>query len=93
MKKFMLLHQGFVMPDDQLMADWNAWFESISGIQIDQGGFAGGTEITKEGTKELPWDLDSITGYNIITAIDRDAAVEIAKRNPFVSSIRVYELR
>jgi hypothetical protein len=60
---------------------------------VDQGGFNGGREITKSGTTDLPWDMDSITGYNIIEAEDLDAAEKIAQSNPFISSIRVYELR
>lgn len=34
-----------------------------------------------------------ITGYNIIESESLDEAEEIAKGNPFIASIRVYELR
>jgi len=37
--------------------------------------------------------MDSITGYNIITAESLDEAEEIAQGNPFIASIRVYEIR
>lgn len=93
MKKFMLLHFGFEQPTPEIMAAWKAWFESIADIQVDQGGFMGGREISASGTAELPWGPDSITGYNVIEAEDLDAAEEIARRNPFIASIRVYELR
>ncbi|MCP4500112.1 MAG: hypothetical protein GY822_09145 [Deltaproteobacteria bacterium] len=93
MKKFMLMHFGFEKPTDEIMGAWKAWFASISDVMVEQGGFKGGREISKDGTKELSWDLECITGYNIIEAADLDAAEEIAKRNPFVSSIRIYELR
>ena len=53
----------------------------------------GGKEITDEGTADLPWGSDSITGYNIIEADDMDAALEVAKKNPYIKGIRVYELR
>ena len=36
---------------------------------------------------------DSITGYSVINAESLDEAVKIAEENPFVKSIRVYELR
>lgn len=89
----MLLHFGFEMPTPEIMAAWEAWFESISNRQVDQGGFAGGREISKDGTKDLAWDIDSITGYNIIEAESLDDAEKLAQSNPFIASIRIYELR
>ena len=59
-KKFMYLHFGFEPPTPEIMEAWMAWFESISDQQIDQGGFAGGREISKSGTRDLPWDMESI---------------------------------
>jgi len=93
MKRFMLLHFGFEKPTPDIMNAWKAWFDSIKDKQIDQGGFAGGREISKSGTKDLPWSKDSITGYNIIKAESLDDAERLARSNPFVSSIRIYELR
>ena len=93
MKKFMLLHMGFETPTPEIMEAWGTWLKSIAEVQIDQGGFKGGREISKDGTKDLPWDLSSITGYNVIEAEDLDAAERIARTNPYIASIRVYELR
>lgn len=93
MKKFMFLHYGFEMPTPEIMEAWKAWFASIAGQQVDQGGFAGGREISKDGTKDLPWSTESITGYNIIEAESLDAAEKLAQSNPFIASIRIYELR
>jgi hypothetical protein len=93
MKKFMILHFGFEQPTPEIMEAWGTWFESIADKQVDQGGFSGGREISKGGTKDLPWDMESITGYNIIEAEDLDAAEEIARGNPYIASIRVYEIR
>ncbi|MBT3343839.1 MAG: hypothetical protein HN712_24700 [Gemmatimonadetes bacterium] len=93
MKKFMILHFGFEQPTPEIMEAWGKWFESIADIQVDQGGFSDGREISKSGTRELPWDMECITGYNIIEAEDLDAAEKIAQGNPFIASIRVYELR
>lgn len=93
MKKFMLLHFGFEQPTPEIMDAWRSWFETISDKQLDQGGFAGGREISSNGTKDLPWDRNSITGYNIIEAQSLDEAEKLAQSNPFISSIRVYELR
>lgn len=93
MKKFMYLHLGFEKPTPEIMAAWMAWFESISDKQVDQGGFGSGREISKSGTRDLPWDMESITGYNIIEAESLEAAEKLAEDNPFVASIRIYELR
>jgi hypothetical protein len=93
MKRFMILHFGFETPTPEIMEAWGKWFESIADRQVDQGGFGGGREVSKGGIKELPWDMESITGYNIIEAEDLDTAVRIAQDNPFVASVRVYEIR
>ena len=93
MKKFMLIHVGFEQPTPEIMGAWKAWFASIADRQVDQGGFAGGRELTDEGSKDLPWGPDCFTGYNIIEAEDLDAAVKIAQENPYIASIRVYEIR
>jgi hypothetical protein len=89
----MLLHFGFETPTPEIMGAWETWFESIADQQVDQGGFSGGREISKSGIKDLPWGMESITGYNIIEAKDLDAAVKIAEDNPYIASIRVYEIR
>ena len=93
MKRFMILHIGFEKPTPEIMGAWHKWSESIADMQVDQGGFSGGREISSSGTKDLPWGMESITGYNIIEAEDMDAAVKIAQGNPFIASIRVYEIR
>jgi len=93
LKKFMILHYGFEQPSPEIMERWGRWFESIADKQVDQGGFSGGREISKDGSRELPWDMDCITGYNIIEAEDLDAAEKIARDNPYIASIRVYEIR
>jgi hypothetical protein len=92
-KKFMFLHFGFEQPTPEIMEAWKAWFELISDKQVDQGGFSGGREISKTGTRDLPWDGESITGFNIIEAESLDAAEKIAQSNPFISNIRIYEMR
>jgi len=93
MNKYMMLHIGFEQPTPEVMEAWGKWFESVADSSIEHGGFMGGKEITKDGTHDLPWSMDSITGYSIINAESLDEAEEIAKGNPFIASIRVYEVR
>jgi hypothetical protein len=93
MKKYMFLHFGFEKPTPEIMDGWGKWFQSIADKQVDQGGFSGGREISKSGTTDLPWNNESITGYNIIEAESLDAAEKLAQSNPFIASIRIYEVR
>ena len=93
MKKYMLLHYGFEKPTPEIMAAWGKWFESIADRTVESGGFSGAREISKSGTAELPMGMESITGYNIITAESLDEAEKIAQGNPYIASIRIYEIR
>ena len=92
MKRFMLLHFGFEPPTPEIMAAWEKWFQSVADKTVEHGGFRGGREISRDGTKDLPMGSDSITGYSIITAESLDEAEEIAKGNPFIAGIRIYEV-
>ncbi len=93
MKKFVLMHMGFEKPSTEDMAKWGEWFGSISGATVENIGFMGGREISADGVADLGWDRDSITGLSIVEAEDLDAAQAMAERCPFVTAIRVYELR
>lgn len=89
----MLLHYGFEKPTPEIMAAWGQWFESVANISVDNGGFHGAArEISREGTKDLPMDMEAITGYSIINAESIEEAEKVANDNPFIASIRVYEI-
>lgn len=92
MKKFMLLHMGFEKPTDEIMARWRKWFDETAHKTIDAGGFRNGREISRDGTSKLPMDREAITGYTIIDAESLEEAEKIAKRNPYIAGIRVYEI-
>jgi hypothetical protein len=93
MKKFMLLMYGFEKPTPEIMDAWRTWFEGVADRTVDQGGFHGAAmEISDAGTKNLPMGMDSITGYTIIEAETLDEAEKIARDNPYIASIRVYEI-
>ena len=93
MKKYVLLHYGFEKPTPEIMAAWGKWFGSIKDRIIDMGGhFSSGREISKSGTKDLPLGLESITGFTIVSADSLDDAEKIALGNPYISSIRIYEV-
>jgi hypothetical protein len=93
MKKYMMLHFGFQKPTPEIMAAWKEWFESAADRIVENGGFHGGArEISHSGTRDLPMQADSITGYSIINAESLEDAERIARENPFIASIRVYEI-
>ena len=93
MKRYMLLHYGFEKPTPEIMEAWKAWFGSIADRTLENGGFHGAAkEISDDGSKDLVMNADCITGYSIINAVNIDEAENIAKQNPFIKSIRVYEI-
>ena len=65
---------------------------SIKDSIVEMGHLSGGREISKEGTEDLPMGLESITGFMIVTAASHDDAMQMAESNPYITSIRVYEL-
>lgn len=93
MNKYMMLHFGFEKPTPEIMEAWGKWFESVADQTVEHGGFMGGKEITRDGTNDLPWGMDSITGYSIVSAESMDEAEKLAQGNPFIASIRIYEIR
>ncbi len=93
MKRFMLMHFGFEPPTPEIMAAWNKWFESIADIVEENGGFHGGArEISSDGSRDLTIGPGCITGYSIIRAETLEDAEKVGAANPFVDSIRVYEI-
>lgn len=93
MKQFMLLHLGFEKPTPEIMAAWGKWFQTVADKSVEHGMFGGAREISRNGTQDLPLGMESITGYSIINAESLEDAEKIAKANPFVAGIRVYEIR
>jgi len=91
-KKFVLLHYGFEKPTPEIMKAWGTWFESIADRTVENVGFSGGREISASGTKDLPMGMESITGYSLVEAESLDEAERIAQDNPYIASIRVYEV-
>jgi hypothetical protein len=92
MKKFVFLTYGFEKPTPEIMAAWSQWFDTIKGNIVDMGRLGSGREISREGSKDLPLGLESITGFMVINAQDLDAAERMAQGNPYITSIRVYEM-
>jgi hypothetical protein len=91
-KKFVFLTYGFKPPTPEIMTAWGRWFETVKDNIVEMGHLSGGREISKAGAKDLPMDLDAITGLMIVRAANREEAEKLARGNPYISSIRFYEL-
>ena len=61
-------------------------------VRLQRGFHGGALEISASGTVDLPMGMESITGYTIIEAESLDEAEKIARDNPYIASIRVYEI-
>lgn len=92
MKKFLLLSYGFETPTPKIMEAWNKWFASIKPNIVDMGHFRNGKEISKSGTKDLTMGPDAITGFVVVNANSFEEAEQLAQTNPYITSIRVYEM-
>ena len=93
MNKYMLLHFGFEPPSPEIMEAWGKWFQSIADSTVENGGFHGAArEISHAGVEDLRMGPESITGYSIIRAESIDDAEKLAQGNPFIKSIRIYEI-
>lgn len=92
MKKFVFLTIGFEKPTPEIMAAWGKWFDSIKDNIIEKWGLSDGREISKAGAKDLPLGLESITGVMVVNADSLDDADKMAQGNPYITSIRVYEM-
>ncbi len=94
MKKFMFLYKGFMQPTPEIGKAWMDWFEQVGDKMVDSGNpMTAGTEILNDGSvTELDFGLEALTGYSIINAETKEEAIEIAKTNPMITSVIVYEL-
>lgn len=92
MQKFVFLTYGFKTPTPEIIAAWNEWFTACKNNIVEMAGLRAGREISQSGTRELPLDLQSITGFMIVSAESLDAAEKLAQGNPYITSIRLYEV-
>ena len=52
----------------------------------------GGVVVSPDDVTEIELGTESLTGYSIVNAESMEAAVALAKTNPMITSVIVYEL-
>ncbi len=93
MSTFLFLYKGYVTPTPEIGHAWMAWFESVGAQMVDSGNpLSRGAEVTAEATADLELGPESLTGYSLVEAADRDAALALARTNPMITSVVVHEL-
>ena len=93
MKKFMFLYKGFVTPTPEIGRSWMEWFSQVGDRMADSGNpMTGGMEVKPDDVTEIELGSESFTGYSIVNAETMEAAVELAKTNPMITSVVVHEL-
>lgn len=93
MKRFLLLHVGFEAPTPEIMNAWKAWFDEVADATVEHAGLGAAREVTHAGTADLGMGRDAVTGYSVIEAASMEEAERIARSNPFITSIRIHEIR
>jgi hypothetical protein len=93
MKRFLLLHVGFETPTPEIMNAWKAWFEEVADVTVEHVGLGAAREVTHAGATDLGTGRDAVTGYSIVEAASMQEAERIARSNPFITSIRIHEIR
>ncbi len=93
MPKYLLAyHGGGEMPStaeeqEQELADWLAWFGKLGGAIVDVGNpMSGSVTVGPDGAASEGGGANPVTGYSLITAADRDAAVEMVQGCPVLAS-------
>lgn len=93
MSKFLFLYKGYTPPTPEIGQAWMSWFDTHAHRMIDSGNPIGaGAEITPNASHSIEPGPDSLTGYSILDADSMDEAMELARTNPMITSVIVYEL-
>jgi hypothetical protein len=93
MSKFLFLYKGYTTPTPEIGQAWMTWFHTHADRMIDSGNPMGvGAEVTPNATDQIEPGPDSFTGYSILNADSMDEAIDLARTNPMITSVVVYEL-
>lgn len=91
MTKFMFAFHGGKMPESQeegakIMAKWGNWMEGLGASLTDPGSILGGSNTVSADGVSDGGGPDPLSGYMVVTAADKNAAVEIVKGCPILEN-------
>lgn len=91
MAKFIFAFHGGKMPESQeesakIMAKWATWMEGLGASLADTGSILGGSSMVSTDGVADNGGADPLSGYMVVAAADKDAAVEIAKGCPILEN-------
>jgi hypothetical protein len=100
MPDFMIAYYGGNQPSSKeegmaQMNKWNAWIEGLGETIINSGTPLMGTKIVTSSNVQDDNDPNSMKGFAVIKAQNIEAAIEIAKSDPFLDidgTIRVSQM-
>jgi len=96
MSKYIVIYTGLPAVDanlEEVNASWKHWFQELGAAVVDMGNpFGSCKTVAADGSVSDGGSL-KLTGYSILEAESLDAAVEMVKKCPGLTSakIEVYE--
>lgn len=101
MPNFMIAYHGGTAPKTQedgatQMEKWKVWIQSLGDKIVNPGTPLPMSKIVSSNGVKDDGDPNSMKGFAIVRAADMDAAVNIAKSDPFLASggtIRVSQMK
>ena len=100
MQKFMMAYNGGNQPASQeegmaQMEKWKAWVEGLGDAVVNPGTPLPVSKLVTSSRVEDDHDPDSMKGFAVVKTSSMEAAVEIAKSDPFLEhggTIRVSQM-
>jgi len=91
MDKFIFAFHGGKMPESQeegakIMAKWGAWMEGLGASLADPGSIIGASSTVSPSGVSDDGGADPLSGYMIIVAADKQAAIDVAKGCPILEN-------
>ncbi len=90
MANYLLAYRGGSMAEtaeaqQAAMAAWGKWFEGLGGAVVDGGNPVGAIRTVSNGKVSEGGRAPAISGYSVLKANDRDAAVKMAQGCPVLA--------
>ena len=94
MKKFLFLYKGYMPPTPEIGKAWMDWFGTVGDAMVDSGNpMSGGVEVTPDEVKTHPGPAWSHSpAIRSSTPTPWTDAIMLAKTNPMITSVVVYDL-